>query len=98
MGRTSKKTETNNVGIQTEVDAQEEQKLQQSGEIEQTTESPKENLSENVEISSRIVEIMRLYPQYEQLWITPHGFVHPLGASEKLLKDATLYKNKFFNK
>lgn len=40
---------------------------------------------------------MRLYPQYEKIWITPKGFVHPEGAPQYLLKGAKLLKNKFFN-
>lgn len=50
------------------------------------------------EISPRDTELMRLYPQYEEIWITPDGFVHPKGASAFLLKGAKLYKNKFYNK
>lgn len=50
------------------------------------------------EISEKIVAIMRLYPQYEEMWITPRGFVHPVGTPQRLLKDAKLYKNKFYNK
>lgn len=41
---------------------------------------------------------MRLYPHYEELWITTNGFVHPVGTPKYLLKDAVLYKNKFYNK
>lgn len=50
------------------------------------------------DIPANVVAIMRLNPQYEELWITPRGFVHPVGAPEYLLKGAKLYKNKFFNK
>lgn len=66
-------------------------------EIEKSEETPvKDNKSD--EISPRDLELMRLYPQYEEIWITPDGFVHPKGASAFLLKGAKLYKNKFYNK
>lgn len=50
------------------------------------------------EPSDRELELMRLYPQYEEIWITPDGFVHPKGAAKYLIQGATLYKNKFYNK
>ena len=50
------------------------------------------------DLPAKVVELMRLYPQYEEMWITPRGFVHPAGSPEYLVKDATLYKNKFYNK
>lgn len=66
-------------------------------EIEKSEETPvKDNKSD--EISPRDLELMRLYPQYEEIWITPDGFVHPKGASTFLLNGAKLYKNKYYNK
>lgn len=50
------------------------------------------------EIPDKVRELMRLYPQYEKLWISSRGFVHPEGAAEYLLKDAALYANPFHNK
>lgn len=50
------------------------------------------------EIPAEAENLMRLYPQYEKIWITPEGFVHPEGAPGYLIKDAKLYKNKYFNK
>lgn len=49
-------------------------------------------------VSPRDEELMRLYPQYEEIWITPEGFVHPVGAPRYLLKGAKLFKNKYYNK
>lgn len=88
-----------------------EQETQPSNEIEEVEETPKETKPEKApakekknpvsepeeEISSRDAELMRLYPQYEKIWITPKGFVHPEGAPAYLLKGAKLFKNKFFN-
>lgn len=86
-----------------------ETEIQSTNEIEEVEESPKSEStektkknskkSEEVEvISARDAELMRLYPQYEKIWITPRGFVHPEGTPEYLLKGAKLFKNKFFNK
>ncbi len=61
---------------------------------EQNT-SVEEDLTEK--ISPREEELMRLYPQYEKIWITPKGFVHPEGVPQYLLKGAKLFKNKYFN-
>lgn len=85
-----------------------EQETQPSNEIEEIKETPETNQSKPIEeatsksepveaISSREAELMRLYPQYEKIWITPQGFVHPEGAPQYLLKGAKLFKNKFFN-
>ena len=57
----------------------------------------KESKSEE-NLPANVVEKMRLYPQYEELWITPRGFVHPIGVPQYLLKGAKRYKNRFYNK
>lgn len=82
--------------------AQETQLPNEGEEAENTpeTENPKGNLpkSEPMEkIPLRDLELMRLYRQYERLWITPDGFVHPEGSPQYLLKGAKLYTNNFFN-
>ncbi len=85
-----------------------EQEAQPSSEIEEIEEAPKAEKAEKTveaptvkepvkDISPRDLELMRLYPQYEKIWITPKGFVHPEGAPQFLLKGAKLFKNKFFN-
>lgn len=82
-----------------------EQETQPSNEIEEAPETKKPTKTKKAstesepveEISSRDAELMRLYPQYEKIWITPKGFVHPEGAPQYLLKGAKLLKNKFFN-
>ena len=85
-----------------------EQEMQQTNEIEEIEKDPesmkldktKKTSAEGEaieEISSREAELMRLYPQYKKLWITPKGFVHPEGAPQYLLKGAKLFKNKYFN-
>ena len=84
------------------------QKAQPLNEIEEIDDVPKVEKTEMAvkkptvkepveEISARDEELMRLYPQYEKIWITPKGFVHPVGAPQYLLKGAKLFKNKFFN-
>lgn len=90
MGR-NKKTDTqpevdNQVDTQPEVD---------EGQPSKSTEAPKNS---EPELTNRELELMRLYPQYEKIWITPQGFVRPEGTPEYLLKGAKLYKNKFYNK
>lgn len=91
------------------ISEQEAQPSNEIEEVEETPEAPKEekapakgkktsSVSEpEEEISSRDAELMRLYPQYEKIWITPKGFVHPEGTPDYLLKGAKLFKNKFFN-
>lgn len=97
MGR-SKKNESANIEEQAVVDSQNKPEVQPSDETGQVTEASLKEDKENVEVPSRVAELMRLYPQYEEFWVTPRGFVHPVGTPKYLLKDAVLYKNKFFNK
>lgn len=52
--------------------------------------------AEVAEASSLVEKLMKLYPQYDKLYISKNGFVYPEGASERLVKDATLYTNKYF--
>lgn len=59
---------------------------------EKSKEQEGDKIPENVE------ELMRLYPQYEQFYVTPKGYLRPVGTPKYLLEGAVLYKNKFFNK
>ena len=52
--------------------------------------------SDETEITPQIDKIMKLYPQYERIYITKEGFVHPYGAPKYLIKGATLYTNKYY--
>lgn len=108
MGRNKKteaaKTEEPVVNVEIEVEEptipskpQSEAETSVPNDIKEVEEAPKKSKTAD-EISSRDAELMRLYPQYEEIWITPDGFVHPKGASAFLLKGAKLYKNKFYNK
>ena len=106
-GRTSKKDETTKVDnqsakmIQEEQDVttvQEEQKEQDANESEHEPKESADKTDENKEIPHYVDKLMRLYPQYEELWITQHGFVHPAGAPKHVLNGATLYKNKYYKK
>ena len=74
--------------------------IQDANEQDQNPETSESNQPEEEEkqIPAKVLELMRLYPQYEELWITPRGFVHPVGTPQYLVKGATLYKNKFYNK
>ena len=76
-------------------------------ETPQEQEEAKVNIPENEEnaqeqeeatpdIPDAIDELMKLYPQYEQIYVTKDGFVHPFGVPKYLTADATLYKNKYF--
>ena len=59
---------------------------------EKSKEQEGDKIPENVE------ELMRLYPQYEQFYVTPKGYLRPVGTPKYLLEGAVLYKKKFFNK
>lgn len=101
MPRT-KKTET------AEIIDQNPEEIQNSSEIKAPIASPEEadeqpqieveeNIIEEGKIPANVSELMRLNPQYEKIWVTPKGFVHPEGVPEYLLKGAKLYNNKYFN-
>lgn len=51
---------------------------------------------DNKNIPEYVDELMRLYPQYEEIWVTSKGFVHPKDAPGYLTKNAVLYKNKYY--
>lgn len=70
---------------------------EEPGEIEEAKTTPKKDVKAD-EVSPRDMELMRLYPQYEKIWITPDGFVHPYGAPDYLLAGAKLYTNTYYNK
>lgn len=48
------------------------------------------------EIPQKVDELLKLYPQYEKLWVTKNGFVHQEDAPKYLTHDAVLYKNKYY--
>lgn len=47
-------------------------------------------------VPENVDKLMRLYPQYEEIWVTSKGFVHPKDTPKYLTKDAVLYKNKYY--
>ena len=65
--------------------------------VEDEKESVVETTLPSKEPTAKETELMRLYPHYKKMWITPDGFVHPEGAPQYLLKGAKLFDNKFFN-
>lgn len=93
------KTTTNDVqeGQKTE-DVQEGQATQDADASGQVQKEPSDNVESKEEIPPHVAKLMHLYPHYEEFWVTPRGFVHPAGVPRHLLKDAVLYKNKFYNK
>ena len=66
-------------------------------DVKEKTDVKSEEKAE-VKVPENVEELMRLYPQYEQFYVTPKGYLRPVGTPEYLLKGAVLYKNKFFNK
>lgn len=52
--------------------------------------------TEETEVPVNVEKLMKLYPHYESFYVTSTGFVHPMEAPKYLLKDAVLYKNKYF--
>lgn len=76
----------------------EEQKIPEMEVVcqEQPKKEVEEQKSVNAEITPQVEKLMQLYPQYEQIYITKNGFVHPFGAPQYLIADATLYKNKYY--
>lgn len=72
-------------------------------ETEQTPEKPnadkaeEEEATTDAEVPEAIDKILRLYPQYEECWISKEGFVYPKNAPKYQRKNAVLYKNKYFN-
>lgn len=109
MGR-PKETDTNeavnpeaveNEVVQTAPEVNEAPKVEDTEEVNEIPAPQKQFLSKpeaKEDLPANVVEKMRLYPQYEELWITSRGFVHPLGVPQYILKDAKRYKNIFYNK
>lgn len=47
-------------------------------------------------VPEKVDRLMRLYPQYEEIYVTPEGFVHSKDAPKYVVKNAVLYKNKYY--
>lgn len=71
------------------------EKSNTSNGTKKETKSAKKEVA-NTEIPENVDKLMKLYPQYEEIYVTPQGFVHTKDATEYLLKDAVLYKNKYY--
>lgn len=69
----------------------------QAVEQVETKEAEKETKGKK-EIPEKVLNLMKLYPQYKEFYVTKEGFVHPAGTPPYLTKGATLYQNKFFDK
>lgn len=80
-------------------ETQSEQDIKSAVEQEQNTNTGNSKAIKTEEVvSDNIIALMKLYPQYEQFYVTSKGFVHPVGAPEYMRKDAKLYKNKYYKK
>lgn len=66
-------------------------------EVVEETANEVKKTEEAVKIPAEVEKLMKLYPQYEKLYVTANGFVHPENAPKYVLKDATLYTNKYYN-
>lgn len=70
---------------------------------EQTPEKPGADKAEeeeaitDAEVPKAVDKILKLYPQYEECWISKEGFVYPKNAPKYQRNNAVLYKNKYFN-
>ncbi len=64
-----------------------------STEVETTVEQ-----SGQPKVDERIEHLMKCYPQYENMYISPQGFVYPENAPEYQRKDAILYHNIHYQK
>lgn len=60
-------------------------------------ESKAETKAKETAIPANVEKLMKLYPQYDEFYVTPQGFVHPKDAAEYQRKGAVLYKNKYYN-
>jgi len=93
MGRTAKTKIA-------ETATQAENPVNEEGETVETATQAENPMNEEEadNLSDDVIALMKLYPQYEHLYITPKGFVHPSGVPEYLRKGAKLYKNKYYHK
>lgn len=67
------------------------------GETEKAAEGVKTQEGSGQEVPENVEQLMRLYAQYEEIYVTKDGFVHPGGSPQYLVADAILYKNKYYN-
>ena len=86
-----------------EVEQTVETPVDETEETEQTTEKPgadkaeEEEATTDAEVPEAVDKILKLYPQYEECWVSKEGFVCPKNAPKYQRKNAVLYKNKYFN-
>ena len=65
--------------------------------LEADADTTEEQIIPETEVPVNVERIMQLYPQYEKLYVTKEGFVHPEGSPKYLVAGATLYTNKYYN-
>ena len=86
-----------------EVEQTVETPVDETEETEQTTEkhgadkAEEEEATTDAEVPEAVDKILKLYPQYEECWVSKEGFVYPKNAPKYQRKNAVLYKNKYFN-
>ena len=66
-------------------------------DTQETTKAPENEGVKEENLPEYVTRLMRLYPQYEKLWISEQGFVHPEATPKYMRGDAMLYTNIFFN-
>ena len=77
--------------------------VDETEETGQTTEKPgadkaeEEEATTDAEVPEAVDKILKLYPQYQECWVSKEGFVYPKNAPKYQRKNAVLYKNKYFN-
>lgn len=83
---------------QTEKEAETEAKEEKAPKAEKAPKEAKaETKAKETAIPADVEKLMKLYPQYDEFYVTPQGFVHPKDAAEYQRKGAVLYKNKYYN-
>lgn len=69
------------------------QEIDETSETQTTT--PKGKTEE--EVPQYVDEILKLYSEYEELYVSAKGGVYTVNTPEHIRKNAVLYKNKYFN-
>ena len=89
------------VSVEETVDTPVEEAVEEA--VEQTPEKPgadkayEKEAATDAEVPESVDKILRLYPQYEECWVSKEGFVYPKNAPKYQRNNAVLYKNKYFN-
>ena len=83
--------------VEETVDETEETGTEQTPEKPGADKAEEEEATTDTEVPKAVDKILKLYPQYEECWISKEGFVYPKNAPKYQRNNAVLYKNKYFN-